>query len=71
MFPPTQGQLSAIIEDLKEEIKKRQGMFAWSGGTIPSNFKPYFADVDPQGNFRKVYFDDGTGRREFFKVASN
>ena len=56
-FPPTPGQLKAISEDIREEIKKRQRDCPhWCGGTLPSNFKPYFADIDPQGHFKKVFF---------------
>jgi hypothetical protein len=67
-FPPTPGQLRVISEDLREEIKKRQkDCQFWCGGTIPSNFKPYFADVDAQGHFKKVFFKEGD-RREFFVV---
>ena len=68
LFPPTDGQLSAIREDIKEEIRKRQAAISrWCGGTIPSNFKPYFADVDPQGNFKKIFYKDGD-RKEFFSL---
>lgn len=66
-FPPTPGQLRAIAEDLREEIKKRKVCLLWRGGTIPSNFKSFFADVDPEGNFKKVFFKHGD-RREFFAV---
>jgi hypothetical protein len=67
-FPPTPGQLRAISEDIREEIKKRQkDCPLWCGGTISSNFRPYYADVDPQGNFRKIFFKDGY-RREFFLI---
>ena len=68
VFPPTPGQLRVISEDIKEEIKKRQKSSSlWCGGTIPSNFRPYYADVDPNGNFKKIFFKDGD-RREFFSV---
>ena len=67
-FPPTPGQLKAISEDIREEIKKRQkDCQLWCGGTIPSNFKSYYADVDPQGHFKKIFFKEGD-RREFFAV---
>ncbi len=55
-FPPTLGRLKAIAEDLKEEVKKRKVCSLWRGGTIPSNFKSFFADVDPEGNFKKIFF---------------
>jgi hypothetical protein len=57
--------LKAIAEDLKEEVKKRKICPSWRGGTIPSNFKPFFADVDPDGHFKKIFFKEGN-RREFF-----
>ena len=66
-FPPTPGQLKAIAEDLKEEVKKRKSCSFWRGGTIPSNFNSFFADVDPEGNFKKIFFKEGD-RREFFVV---
>ena len=67
-FPPTPGQLKAISEDIREEINKwQEGCQFWCGGTTPSNFKPYFADVDAQGHFKKVFFKEGD-RREFFVV---
>ena len=66
-FPPTPVQLKAIAEDLKEEVKKRKSCSLWRGGTIPSNFKSFFADVDPEGNFKKIFFKEGD-RREFFAV---
>jgi len=54
---------------LKENarVAGRKAIFGFCGGTIPSNFKPYYADLDPQGNFKKVFFKDG-GRREFFSI---
>ena len=52
---------------LKEEVKKRKVCPLWRGGTIPSNFKSFFADVDPEGNFKKIFFKQGD-RREFFSV---
>ncbi len=68
IFPPTPGQLRIIGEDIREEIRKRQkDCPLWCGGTIPSNFRPYFADVDPKGNFKKIFFKDGD-RREFFSL---
>ena len=66
-FPPTSVQLKAIVEDLKEEVKKRRVCPLWRGGTIPSNFKFFFADVDPDGNFKKIFFKEGE-RGEFFVV---
>jgi len=66
-FPPTLGLLKAIAEDLKEEVKKRKVCSLWRGGTIPSNFKSFFADVDPEGNFKKIFFKEGD-RREFFAL---
>ena len=66
-FPPTSVQLKAIVEDLKEEVKKRRVCPLWRGGTIPSNFKSFFADVDPEGNFKKIFFKEGD-RRDFFVV---
>ncbi len=68
LFPPTPSQLRAIAEDLKEEVKKRKGASPyWRGGTIPSNFKSFYADVDPEGNFKKIFFKQGD-RREFFAL---
>jgi len=66
-FPPTPGQLRAIAEDLKEEVRKRKSCSLWRGGTIPSNFNSFFADVDPEGNFKEIFFKQG-GKREFFAV---
>ena len=66
-LPPTLGQMKAIAEDVKEEVKKRKVCSLWRGGTIPSNFKSFFADVDPEGNFKKIFFKEGD-RREFFAV---
>ena len=57
----------AIAEDLKEEVRKRKSCSLWRGGTIPSNFNSFFADVDPEGNFKKKFFKQG-GKREFFAV---
>ncbi len=67
LFPSTPGQLEAIAEDLKEEVKKRKVCPLWRGRTIPSNFNSYFADVDPEGIFKKIFFEEGD-RREFFAV---
>ena len=67
MFPPTIAQIQIIAADIREEIKQRQSFSRWCGGTIPSNIENYFADVDPQGNFRKIYYRDGK-RREFFLI---
>ena len=54
--PPTRGQLKAIREDIREEIKKRRKDYQlWCGGTILSNLKPFYADVDGQGHFKKVF----------------
>ncbi len=61
----TRVQIRAIADDIREEIRKRQANPAWRGGTIPSNFKSFFADVDPEGNFKKIFFKQG-GKREFF-----
>jgi len=66
-FPPTPVQLKAIAADLKEEVRKRKSCSLWRGGTIPSNFKSFFADVDPEANFKKIFFKEGD-RREFFAV---
>ena len=68
-FPPSRGQIRVIAEDLKEEVaKRRKPDSLWAGGTVPSNFRPYFADVDPQGNFNKIFFKDGD-QREFFRLS--
>jgi hypothetical protein len=37
-------------------------------GAIPSSFKPYFANVDPLGHFKKVFFREGD-RRGFFVIG--
>jgi len=61
--------LKAISEDIREEIKKRQkDCQLWCGGTIPSNFRPYYADVDGQGHFKKIFFKEGD-RREFLRLS--
>jgi len=61
-FPPTPGQLKAISDEIREEIRKRQkDCQFWCGGIIPSNFKPYFADVDAQGHFKKIFLRRGIG----------
>jgi hypothetical protein len=59
--------LKAIAEDLKEEVKKRKAWPLWRGGTIPSNFKSFFPDVDPEGNFKRIFFKQGDGM-EFFAL---
>jgi hypothetical protein len=59
--------LEGIAKTLKEEVKKRKTCPFWRGGTIPSNFKSFFADVDPDGNFKKIFFKEGE-RGEFFVV---
>ncbi len=53
--------------DLKGEVKKRKVCPLWHGGTIPSNFKSFYADADPDGNFKKIFFKQ-RDRREFFAL---
>lgn len=67
MFPPTDEELQVIIEDLKNEVKRKLAHARWRGGTIPSHFKPYYAEVDSHGNLRKLYYHDGN-QKEFFDL---
>ncbi len=67
MLTLTRVQIRAIADDIREEIRKRKSNPAWRGGTIPSNFKSFFAEVDPGGNFKKIFFKQGD-RREFFAL---
>jgi hypothetical protein len=60
-FPLTPGQSKAIAEDLKEEVKKRKVCPLWRGGTIPSNFKSFFA-VESSSSFNKFLISEYLGR---------
>ena len=68
VFPPSEAFIKAIAEDIQREVAKRKnGSSRWCGGTIPSNHENFFADVDPQGGFKKVFFKKGE-QKEYFLV---
>ena len=55
-IPLSHRQWKAIAEDLREEGKKRKSCSLWREGTIPSSFKSFSVDADPDGNFKKIFF---------------
>mgnify|MGYP001574176099 CR=1 FL=1 len=64
-FPPSIEQVAMIAMAIRVEIKGRPAW--WCGGTIFSGIPGYFADVDRDGNFKRIFYKEGD-RKEYFQM---
>jgi hypothetical protein len=65
-YPPNEEEFQLLVRDLELVFKKFKAEAPrYGGGTIKSNTPHYFADVDSEGNFKKIYHSRDGRTKEF------